>query len=257
MAFSIRTIEGAGSVFRSIDLSSSLLAKSMEKLASGLKINRAADNPAGLIISEQMRSRIATLNQEITNISGQINKYATASSSAMSMRGYLTELRSMAVAASNGAVNDSSIQQAYQAEADRLVETYNNVVETASFGTQNLFDGSSGSLTTIPTMSKVDFATQESSEEAINSIDSEIARLDSSIANMGATQKNYLESRRTNLQVEAENLAAAESTIRDTDYARELSAFIKNQLLIKSAFSILAHSSMTAQTVVKLLGGTY
>jgi flagellin len=254
MAFSLRTIEGTGSVFRSIDLSSNLLAKSMEKLASGLRINRAADDPAGLIISEQIRSRIATLNQEITNISGQINKYETASSSAMSMRGYLTEMRSMAVAASNGAVNDSTIQQAYQAEADRLVETYNNVAETASFGTQNLFDGSSGSLTTIPSMAKVDFSTLESSEEAINTIDSEIARLDSTIADMGATQKNDLESRQRNLQVEAENLTAAESNIRDTDYARELSNFLRNELLLKSAFALLAHSSMTAQTVLKLLG---
>ncbi len=252
--FSIRTGNDYGGMSSVSNMSYNLMAKSMEKLSSGLKINWAADDPAGLVISEKMRSRIGSLNQEIKNIMGQINKYETASSSAMQMRGNLTELRSMAVAAGNGAVNDSAIQVAYQAEANRLVEGYNNIAQTAAFGTQNLFDGSAGSLTTIPTLADVDFSSAESSEAAIDTIDDEIARLDSTIAEIGATQKNDLESRRSNLMVESENLTAAESAIRDTDYAREYSSFLRNELLLKSFMSLMAHRNISGQSVLTLLG---
>jgi len=255
MPLSIRTVNDNEVLFRVLDMSYSLMNKSMEKLSSGLKINKASDDPAGLIISEKMRTRIASLNQEIANISGQINKYETASSAVQQMRSSLTELRSMAVAAANGAVNDSAIQDAYQAEADRLVETYNNIARTASFANQKLLDGSAGSLTTIPVLAGVDFSTSESSVAAIETIDDEIARLDSSMAELGATQKNELESRRRNMMIESENLTAAESTIRDTDYAREISTFLRSELLLKSSISLLAHSYLSGNSVLKLLDG--
>jgi len=232
------------------------LGKSMEKLSSGMRINRASDDPAGLVISEQMRSRIGSLNQEISNISNQINKYETASSTAMQLRGNLTELRSLAVAAANGAINDPNIQQAYAAEADRLVTTYNNMVETASFGTQKLFDGGEGSITTISSLSGIDLSSVESSEDAIAAIDDEISRLDTEIINMGATQKNDLESRRSNLQVEAENLSAAESQIRDTDYAKEFSNFMKHQITLQATTAMMAHSNISASTIVSLFGNS-
>ena len=255
MTFSLNNSTSANNIFRNINLTHSLLMKSMEKLASGLRINRASDDPAGLVISEQMRTRIASLNQEIENVTVQINKYETGSSATLQLRGMLTEMRSLAIAASNEGINDSSMQAAYQAEANRLVDTYNFVVENTAFGTQTLLDGSEGSLTTIPTMDYVDLSDAQSAEQSIEQIDEEIARLDQSIAELGATQKNDLKSRLTNLRIESQNLTAAESQIRDTDFALEFSNMLKNELLLHSSVSLLAHSFVTPQSVLGLLIG--
>jgi flagellin len=256
MTFSLNNSVSANNIFRNINLTHSLLIKSMEKLASGLRINRASDDPAGLVISEQMRSRIASLNQEIENVTVQINRYETGSSATLQLREMLTEMRSLAIAASNEGVNNSSMQAAYQAEANRLVDTYNFVVENTAFGTQELLDGSEGSLTTVPTLDYVDLSDAQSAEEAIERIDEEISRLDQTIAQLGATQKNDLESRLTNLRVESQNLTAAESQIRDTDFAMEFSTMLKNELLLHSSVSLLAHSFVTPQSVLGLLIGS-
>jgi flagellin len=255
MIISLNNRVMATSLCRNISISHNLMMKAMEKLSSGLRINRASDDPAGLIISEQMRTRIASLNQEIENISGQINKYQTASSSVMELRHNLTELRSLAVAASNGAINDSSIQEAYQAEADRLVVTFNNIVKTSSFGTQKLLDGSEGSLANIPDMTEIDFSDPEAVGDTIKAIDSQIERVDSALIEIGATQKNNLESRMRNLKVESENLTAAESQIRDTDYVREFANFMRNELVLKSTLSLMAYSNISSRTVARLLTG--
>lgn len=223
------------------------------KLSSGLKINRAADDPAGLVISEQMRSRIASLNKEIEGVNHQINKYETASSSLMQMRGLLTEMRSLAVAAANSAVNDPAIMQAYQTEANRLVDTYNDIAQSSQFGTQHLLDGSEGSLANVPELAHVDLSDVAAAEEAIGYIDEESSRLDGTISHLGATQKNDLESRLISLRIESENLQAAKSQIRDTDYALEFSNFIKAGILARSSLAILAHSFIVSRTTMGLL----
>lgn len=255
MAFSIKNNISAVNLSRQIDLSNLLLSKSMEKLASGLRINRASDDPAGLVISEQMRSRIASLNQEIENVSIAIRKHETASSEALQLRGILTEMRTLALAASNEAINDPAIQSAYQAEANRLVDSYNFIVENAAFGSQKLFDGSDGSLTTIPKMGELDLADSQAAQAAIGTIDESIGRLDSSIADIGSAQSCFLETRLANLRIEAENLTAAESQIRDTDYVLEFTNFLKNQMLLKSSTSLIAHSFITPRSVLALLVG--
>ncbi|MCX6826938.1 MAG: flagellin, partial [candidate division Zixibacteria bacterium] len=219
----------------------------------GFRINSAADNPAGLVISEQMRSRIASLNQEIENTSTMIDKYETADANVQQLRSALTEIRSLAVGAANAGVNNETSREAYQSEADYLVQTYNDTVDNASFGTQKLLDGSEESLTTIPKLSNYDLSSAEGAEKTIKAIDEETARIDRAMADLGATQKNSLETHMTNLQVEAQNLTAAESQIRDTDYIREYANLIKNQLIIQSAMSILSHSSITGRSVVNLL----
>jgi len=252
MTFSLQSNSGIDSLHRGIDITLWQMNKSMEKLSSGLRINRASDDPAGLVISEQMRARIGSLNQEISNLSNQIDKYETASSSAMQMRSNLTELRSLAVAAANGGVNDSSIQQAYAAEASRLMATYNNTIDSTAFGKQKLLDGSEGSVTTITHLSGIDLSTPEAAEESIAMLDAEMGRLDSAITDLGATQKNDLESRRRNLQVEAENLTAAESQIRDVDYAREFSNFLKHQISLQASVSLMAHSYLSDRTIINL-----
>ncbi|MEW5925189.1 MAG: flagellin, partial [Candidatus Zixiibacteriota bacterium] len=230
-----------------------LLFKSAEKLSTGLKINSAADDPAGLVISERMRARIASLNQEIENVSMQIRKYETASSHALQLRSMLTEMHSLAVAASSEGFNSEAMQNAYQAEANRLVESYNFIAQNAAFGEQMLLDGSGGSLANIQVMEQLDLSSAESAQAAMQVIDNEAARLDSVVADIGASQKNDLESRLTNLRVEAENLTAAESQIRDTDFTLEFTNFIKYQMMARVSVSLLAHSFLTPQSVLALV----
>lgn len=232
------------------------LGKSMEKLSSGLKINSAADDPAGLVISEQMRTRIASLNQEIESVTFQISKYKKADSALLQERRKLTELRTLAVAAANEGGIDKTARSAYQAEADNIVEGFNMIREYSAFGTQKLLDGSEGSIANVNELISVDLSDTESANASINQIDDEISQLDAQIADVGATQKNSLESRLTNLRVESQNLVAAESQIRDVDYGAEISNFIKNQMLLKVNLSLFAHTTITSGSVLSLLSGT-
>ena len=256
MALSIQTNKYVGDIFNNLNLSTNLLLKSMEKLSSGWKINSAADDPAGLVISEQMRSRIASLNQEIENTQNMINKYETASSTTLQLQSMLTEMRSLAVGAANSAINDPNIQQAYQSSVDSLVTTYNNIIENSSFGSQVLLDGSEGSIATVAKLENVDFSDPQKAEEAIVYFDDMANRLDSTITHIGATQKNELEANLRNLQIESQNLTAAESNIRDTDMAKEFSNFLKGKLLLNSSVALLAHGNIIPHSVLGLIIGS-
>ena len=253
MAFSLNSNLSDSGIVRNLNQSFQLLFKSAEKLATGLKINHAADDPAGLVISERMRARIASLNQEIENVGMQIRKYETASSHALQLRSMLTEMHSLAVAASNEGFNSEAMRNAYQAEANRMVESYNFIAQNAAFGEQKLLDGSEGSLADIPAMENLDLSSAESAEAAILAIDNEASRLDSVLSDIGASQKNDLESRLTSLRIEAENLTAAESQIRDTDFTLEFTNFIKYQMQARVSVSLLAHSFLTPQSVLALV----
>jgi flagellin len=253
MNFSLKNNPMTLNLSRNIGLTYKFLGKSMEKLASGLRINHAADDLAGLIISEQMRTRLASLNQEIENISNQVNKYETAGSALLQLRGQLTELRSLAVAAANEGGLDESSRQAYQDEADNIVSSYNSLIDNAQYGRQNLIDGSEGSVAGGNKINHLDLSDAQAAGEAIEYIDEEISQLETVIANVGATQKYSLESRLNNLRIESENLTAAESQIRDLDYAIEYANFVKHQILLQSNMSLLAHAAMSPGTVLLLM----
>ena len=240
-------------IIGNIDLFTAALNKTTAKLSSGFRINSAADDPAGLVISEVMRARIAGLNQEIENTSISMNKYETAGSALMQLRSNLTEMRSLAIGAADDGVIDQSMRDAYQAEADNLAVNYNRIVTDASFGEQKLLDGSSGSLTHLSPVSGFDLSSPAKAEESLKAIDEEIARVDSAIGQVGATQKYGLESRLNNLRVEKQNLTAAESQIRDTDYAQAFAEMIRNKLLLRSAVSLLSHHEISARSVLNLL----
>jgi len=237
---------------RSIQQSSWHFGKSMEKLASGLAINHASDDPAGLVISEKMRTRIASLNQEIENVSNQINKYNTADSSLMQMRSQLTEMRSLAVAAANEGTIDEGMRRAYQSEMDNLAGSYNRIRNTASFGSQALLDGSEGSVAAASEIPAQDLSTAENAGKAIERIDEEIQRLDSTLSNVGAYQKHDLQRTLSNLRVEHQNLTAAESTIRDVDYAAEFTNLLKNQIMFSAGVSLLAHAGFASNSLLSL-----
>lgn len=229
------------------------LMDAMEKLSSGLRINRASDDPAGLVISEQMRSQIASLNQEIENTSLTIRKYNMADATVSQLRSVLQGVRSMAVGAANGGFNDQVAQDAYQSATDRALDNYNHIIDTASFNNINLLDGSEGSLVDLPYMTGIDLSDPEKAAESLARIDEALVQLDGAQVDIGATQKYELEAKRSNLEVTVQNLTAAESGIRDTDYPLTIAEMIKSEFQVKAGIALLVHSHMTHQAVLSLL----
>ena len=256
MSFSINTSLGSMGLTRSINLAYSGFMRSMERLSSGLRINRASDDPSGLVISEQLRTQIASLNQEIQNTSALITKYQAGSSTVSEMRSRLTELRTMAVGAANEGGNDEYTQAAYATTANYIVNDYNRTLTTADYNGSNLLDGSEGSLADIEALEEIDLSTAESAQASIAVIDEAIAELDQVQTNLGATQKNELESRRSSLEVTAQNLTAAESLIRDTDFALVYSNMVGESIRLQASLAMMAHLNVTSTGVLRLFGGT-
>jgi flagellin len=246
---------GALDASRNLGLTQSDLAKNLTKLSSGLRINSAADDPAGLVISEQMRAQIGSLEQEIKNTDVSINMYQTGSQSIGQLQDDLVQLRSLAVAAANEGFNDEATSAAYQTAAMNLTNAYNHGIETAQFGSQELLDGSEGSVADIDQLTEIDLSTAEAAQASIEKIDEAINELGEEQGEIGSKITHDLESTRNSLSVSLQNMTAAESTIRDTDYAQEVALFVRNQLLQSSGTAMLMHANQSSQGVLGLLGG--
>jgi len=229
------------------------LMRAMEKLSSGLRINRASDDPAGLVISERMRAQIASLNQEIENTSLAIRKYDTADATVSQLRTILQGVRSMAVGAANEGFNDPAANEAYQAATDRAVENYNNVIDTAAFNNVNLLDGSEGSLANLPQLGNIDLSDPQKAAESLALIDDAMGQLDQAQIEIGSTQKYALEARRSSLEITVQNLTAAESEIRDVDYPMAFAEMIQSEFRIKAGIALLAQANMNHRAVLSLL----
>lgn len=241
-------------IVRNLNLSYKNLLATMEKLSSGLRINRASDDPAGLVISEQLRSRIASLNQDIENTTLAIRKYNTADATINQLYSVLHGIRSMAVAAADGGVNNDATRDAYQSATDRAVGNYDNIIDTAAFNHRQLLDGSDGSLADIPRLGQLDLSNPEEAARSLKSIDQALAELSRAQIDIGSAQKYELEARRSNLEVTVQNLTAAESEIRDTDYALTLIEMIKNEIKVNAGVALLAHANVNRQTILSLMG---
>ena len=254
MSFSIRLVQSQSALQYSLGLSTNSLFKSLHRLSSGYRISSASDGPASLIISEKLRSQIATLNQEIENISANIDKYQYGSSAIMEERSKLTELRSLAVGAANAGGNDPTTQAAYATAAESLVDSYNDVRSNSEYNGSKVLDGSSGSLTNLPMLEDVDLSSAEAAEASIAVIDEAISEVDSAQVQVGATQKNSLESERASLQITTQNLIASESRIRDLDYAAEYVNFVSEMIRMQTSVALMAHSKISGSLVLNLIG---
>lgn len=250
---SLNTDYSIATILRSFSESQSLMVRALERLSSGVRINRASDDPAGLVISEQMRAQIASLNQEIENVSATINKYTTVSSSAQEIRSQLTDLRTLAVGAGNSAVNSEAAMAAYQTEADSIVAAVNDAIAEAEYNGQKTLDGSPGSLLNLPALSVVDFSSPESIDQAIADIDQAIGAVDDGLVELGAVQKNELEAKLRSLEQSKQNMVAAESQVRDTDFGDYMSAFVSSLIQQKAALALMAHARISSETVLSLL----
>lgn len=227
----------------------------LAKIVSGDRLYRAAEGPADLIISEQMRSQIGELNQKIENTNNLIYKYEAASSYTMELRSKLSDLKTLAIQAGNEGFYDESALAAIQTEAEEVAASYNDIVTSSEYNSRNLFDGGEGSVANLSTidLSNIDFSDLESVENSIATIDSQISEVDSALVDIGSYQKNELESELRSMMITRQNLIASESNLRSSDIVMEYTSFLIDSLKMKSSLAMLSHQISNGETLLNLL----
>lgn len=245
--------------------------KNMEKLASGLRINRAGDDAAGLAISEKMRAQIRGLEMATKNAQDGISLIQTAEGALNETHAILQRIRELAVQAANDTNTDED-RAHLQAEVTELLTEINRIATDTEFNTETLLDGSFTDKVlhigandgqsieiSIGDMSAtglgvdgIDISTQTGADAAISTLDAAIETVSAERAKLGANQ-NRLEHTINNLGASVENLTAAESRIRDVDMAKEMMEFTKNNILSQAAQAMLAQSQQLPQSVLQLL----
>ena len=249
--------------------------KSINKLSSGLRINSAADDAAGLAISEKMRSQIRGLNQAESNAQDGISLIQTAEGALQQTTDILQRMRELVIKAENTGVLSDDDQTSIEVEINELEVEINRIAKSTSFNGKTLLDGSLDGTTdklifkigantlpedslivTIGNMTAdslgVDAINIENPVGALKSIDAAIIRVSKQRAELGATQ-NRMEYAIDSISATAENLTNAESRIRDVDMAAEMVNFTKNNILQQSAMSMLAQANQQPMQILSLL----
>jgi flagellin len=256
---------------RQLGVTTSAQAKATEKLSSGYKINRAADDAAGLTISEKMRSQIRGLTQASANAQDGISCVQTAEGALGEVEDMLQRMNELAVKAKNE-TNTSEDKEAIQKEVTALISEINRVKDSTEFNTQKLLNGdfASGKSLQVGAHSNntitISIASMDATNigvgsinvctnagAAINSISTAIASVSAQRSSLGAVQ-NRLEHTIKNLDNVVENTTAAESAIRDTDMASTMVEYSKNNILAQAGQSMLAQANQSNQGVLSLLG---
>ena len=264
----------AANTNRQLGITTSAQAKSTEKLSSGYKINRAADDAAGLSISEKMRSQIRGLNKASSNAQDGVSLVQTAEGALNETHSILQRMNELATQAANG-TNTSVDRSAIRAELDQLRSEINRIQSTTQFNTMNLLDGTfsgtkmklqvgalSGqsidfsianmSATKIGLNDTLSVSTFTKAGSYMKSVQDAIEFVSKQRSAMGAIQ-NRLEHTIANLDTTSENTQSAESRIRDTDMASEMVTYSKNNILAQAGQSMLAQANQSTQGVLSLL----
>lgn len=248
------------------------LGKTMEKLSSGFRINRAADDAAGLAISEKMRYQINGLNQAQRNAQDGISLLQTAEGALTEVHAMLQRMNTLANQAATGTYDDAD-RTALQEEVTALIAEIDNIANSTNFNGIKLLDGTEPSVTfqigveasntidanladmTSGTLlsNGVNISTQQGASDALAEIEAAIKAVSTQRGEFGAVQ-NRLEHTINNLGVTAENLSASESRIRDADMAHEMTTFTKQQILVQAGTAMLAQANARPQSVLQLLG---
>ncbi|TPE66916.1 flagellin [Halalkalibacterium halodurans] len=244
--------------------------KAMEKLSSGLRINRAGDDAAGLAISEKMRAQIRGLDQASRNAQDGISLIQTAEGAMNESHAILQRMRELAVQAANDTNDDANDRAALQLEIEELILELDRINTDTKFNNKDMFGESftlhigpdSTSETLVVAIDAIDSATlgvdgvdistQGGASGAIDTINDAINTLSTSRAQLGAWQ-NRLEHTIKNLDNASENLQAAESRIRDVDMAKEMMEFTRTNILNQASQAMLAQANQQPQAVLQLL----
>jgi flagellin len=287
MGLRINNNIAAQNAYRNLSVTDSQMSKSLEKLSSGYRINRAADDAAGLSISEGLRSQIGGLKVAVRNAQDGISVVQTAEGALNETTSILQRMRDLAVQASSSGSQDSDARTAAQTEFGQLNQELDRIASTTSFGGQHLLgvgiSGQSayqgtfqvGANTSTADQIQVDLSVSafgsvsvagfdstglgvatldlvSSAASAIDSLDTAIKGISTARSTLGAYQ-NRFEHTINNLNVAVENLSASESRIRDTDMAQEMVSFTRSQILTQAGTSMLAQANQAPQNVLSLL----
>ena len=257
--------------YRNLSINTENTSKSLEKLSSGLRINRASDDAAGLAISEKMRSQIRGLDMAERNALDGISLIQTAEGALSSTHEILQRMRELSVQSATGTYEDTDREE-LQKEIEQLRTEIDRIGTDTEFNSSKLLTGGSFKFQIganegqnvelqINDMSAaalevldadVNVSTAVGAQKAITNIDVAIQKVSSERARLGAVQ-NRLEYTVDNVKIMSENLTSAESRIRDLDMALEMTNFTKNNILNQAAQSMLAQANQMPQGVLQLL----
>ena len=261
---------------RQLGINANSQAKSMEKLSSGMRINRAGDDAAGLSISEKMRGQIRGLDQASRNSQDGISMIQTAEGALDEVHAITQRMRELAVQSAND-TNIAEDRAALKSEFDELAKEVGRINKNTEFNKQKLLDGTAGTAGVVKiqvganstqaidldlnkvklddvttNLSALDISTQTGADGAIAAIDAEMEKISAGRSYLGANQ-NRLEHTIKNLNNASENLTAAESRIRDVDMAKEMMNSTKANILNQAAQAMLGQANQNPQQVLQLL----
>lgn len=277
MGLRIATNVSALNAQKNLGINSLAITKSMERLASGSRINRAADDAAGLAISESLKAQIRGLRQADRNANDGISLVQVAEGSMNEVSTMLIRLRELSIQAASDTIGDTE-RKFVDVEYQQLKSEIQRVTESTEFNGFNLLNGTGGvidiqvGVRNDPFKDRISFnasaanatvealgltaesvGTKEMAQMSISVVDDALTSVNAMRANFGALQ-NRLVSTSQNLKVADENFSSANSRIRDTDVAAESSEMMRNNILQQAAVSILSQANSTQQLALKLLG---
>ena len=262
------------------------LTKSIEKLSSGMRINRAGDDASGLAVSEKLRSQVRGLNQAVANIQNGVSFIQATEGYLQGTQDILQRLRELSVQSANGIYSDEDRMQ-IQVEVSQLVDEVNRIASQAQFNGMNLLTGAFaqnsasnrvmqlqvganmdqnkriyigtmtatalGLQTAQGQQGSITIATPQDANQAIGTVDSALKLVSKQRADLGAYQ-NRFEMAAKGVAIAAENMQAAESRIRDTNMASEMVNYTRYSILNQAGTAMLAQANVGTQSVLKLLG---
>ena len=277
MALTINTNVPSLNAQRNLSSTQLSLSKSMERLSSGLRINRAGDDAAGLAISQNMQANIRSMNQAVRNANDGISMVQTAEGALNETSNILLRMRELGTQAANGTLTQSQ-RDNIGVEFTNLQSEIDRISKVTNFNGTNLLDGSLSAGTNLQigsgntsndkllvkitdagaTTLSVDAAsaavsTQAAAQSSLDKIDSAISAVSTLRGGLGAIQ-NRLQSTINNLQVAVENTSAANSRIVDVDVAAETANMTRAQILTQAGVSVLSQANQAPQLALKLLG---
>ena len=268
MGLQINTNLSGLNALRQLQKTTSVLNRGLEQLASGLRINRAADDASGLAIAERFRAEVLQYSQEVENLQSGVSAVQTADSALSTQADATQRLRELALQASNGTLTDEQ-RTAINQEAQQLLSQIDETAQNTEFNGTQLLNGSqpsvslgaggnqvnlSSSTTTALGLNGLDLSTQAGAQNALGTIDTALGRIDQNRSSLGAQQNRFeraIEVRETGIA----NSTESESRIRDLEIARQTIEQSRNQILLQGGLSAVGQSRITAQTAARLLGG--
>ncbi|MFO1043550.1 MAG: flagellin [Planctomycetaceae bacterium] len=255
--------------------SQSRMNNALQRLSTGLQINSAADNPAGLVTSSLENAQISGLQQSIQNIQTGSALVQTADSSLSNINDLLVQVRNLAANSANTATQSTASLAANQANADALLASIDNIATTTKFGTVALLDGTftaaqfqtgafsgqTASLTiaksdsTTLAVNAIDITTAAGATAALTAIDAAISTVASARGDLGAFMAGTLTATQNNNQAQLTNLQQAKSIVTDTNYQTEIANYTSENIRQQAASTVLGMANQSNQSILSLLRG--